>query len=276
MTRFTNAVQSGEYKGYSGKSITDIVNIGIGGSDLGPYMVTDALMPYACEQLKIHFVSDIDGSQIYETLKQLDAATTLFIISSKTFTSRETITNARTARRWFIEQSGDDAQVARHFIAVTANRDEALKFGVKAENLFEFWDWVGGRYSVWSAIGLPVALSVGMDHFRAFLAGANTMDRHFISAPLPQNIPVLLGLVAVWQINFLNASSHVVLPYDQYLHRFPAFLQQLEMESNGKRITRDGEIVDYPYRRCRLGRSRNQRSACLFSAVASGYGNLLG
>ena len=245
MERFTIAVHSGARKGYSGKMFTDIVNIGIGGSDLGPVMVTEALKPYRLNGIKPHFISNIDGAQLAETLRHLDPATTLFIIASKTFTTQETLTNAHSARKWFLEHGGSEADIAQHFVAVSTNRPAVEKFGIDPANMFEFWDWVGGRYSLWSAIGLPIALAVGMDNFYALLDGARAMDQHFATAPLEKNLPVMLGLIGIWQINFFATSSHAVLPYDQSLHRFPAYLQQLEMESNGKRITRDGESVDY-------------------------------
>ena len=245
MERFTIAVHSGARKGYSGKMFTDIVNIGIGGSDLGPVMVTEALKPYRLNGIKPHFISNIDGAQLAETLRHLHPATTLFIIASKTFTTQETLTNAHSARKWFLEHGGSEADIAQHFVAVSTNRPAVEKFGIDPANMFEFWDWVGGRYSLWSAIGLPIALAVGMDNFYALLDGARAMDQHFATAPLEKNLPVMLGLIGIWQINFFATSSHAVLPYDQSLHRFPAYLQQLEMESNGKRITRDGESVDY-------------------------------
>ncbi|MCB1985945.1 MAG: glucose-6-phosphate isomerase [Burkholderiales bacterium] len=245
MEQISAVVRSGEYKGYSGKPFTDIVNIGIGGSDLGPLMVTEALKPYGLPRLRPHFVSNIDGTQLYETLQQLDPATTLFIIASKTFTTQETMTNAHSARAWFIAQGGREQDVARHFVAVSTNRSAVEKFGIQPDNMFEFWDWVGGRYSLWSSIGLSIALTIGMDHFYALLSGADAMDRHFADTPLDKNIPVMLGLIGIWHINFHGIRSHAVLPYDQYLHRFPAYLQQLEMESNGKRISRDGDAVDY-------------------------------
>lgn len=245
METFTTMVRSGERKGFSGKVFTDIVNIGIGGSDLGPIMVTEALKPYASSTLTPHFISNIDGAHIAEILEPLDPATTLFIISSKTFTTKETITNAHFARKWFLKTGGGEKDIARHFVAVSANRIEVAKFGISPENTFMFWDWVGGRYSLWTAIGLSIALIVGMDNFYSLLSGAREMDQHFRTAPLDKNLPVLLGLISIWQINFFGATTHAVLPYDQYLHRFPAYLQQLEMESNGKSITRDGEMVDY-------------------------------
>ena len=245
MERFAIAVHSGARKGYSGKMFTDIVNIGIGGSDLGPVMVTEALKPYRLNGIRPHFISNIDGAQLSETLHHLDPATTLFIVASKTFTTQETLTNAHSARKWFIERGGGESDIAQHFVAVSTNRAAVEKFGIDPVNMFEFWDWVGGRYSLWSAIGLPIALAVGMDNFYALLAGARAMDQHFATAPLEKNLPVMLGLIGIWQINFFGATSHAVLPYDQSLHRFPAYLQQLEMESNGKRTTRSGEAVDY-------------------------------
>ena len=245
MSRFTADIRSGERKGFSGKVFTDVVNIGIGGSDLGPIMVTEALKPYATSKLTSHFISNIDGAHIVEILQKIDPETTLFIIASKTFTTKETITNAHFARDWFLKNGGNEQEIARHFVAVSANRVEAEKFGISPENLFMFWDWVGGRYSLWTAIGLSIALSVGMDNFYALLEGASEMDQHFRTAPLEKNLPVILGLIGVWQINFFGATTQAILPYDQYLHRFPAYLQQLEMESNGKSITRDGEAVDY-------------------------------
>ncbi len=245
MSQFTTAIHSGERKGFSGKIFTDIVNIGIGGSDLGPIMVTEALKPYATSKLNSHFISNIDGAHIVEILQKLDPETTLFIIASKTFTTKETITNAHFARNWFLSSGGNEQSIAHHFVAVSANRVEVEKFGISPDNLFMFWDWVGGRYSLWTAIGLSIALKIGMDNFYALLAGASEMDQHFQSAPLELNLPVILGLIGIWQINFFGATTQAILPYDQHLHRFPAFLQQLEMESNGKSITRDGEAVDY-------------------------------
>lgn len=245
MERFSTAVRSGKYKGYSGKTFTDVINIGIGGSDLGPVMVTEALKPYGLPHLTPHFVSNVDGTQLYETLRPLDPATTLFVIASKTFTTQETIANAESAREWFLTHGGNEKAIAKHFVAVSTNRLAVEKFGISSDNMFALWDWVGGRYSLWSAIGLPIALAIGMDNFYLLLEGAKEMDQHFASTPLEKNLPVILGLIGIWQINFLGFTSHAVLPYDQYLHRFPAYLQQLEMESNGKRITRSGEVVDY-------------------------------
>ena len=245
MEHFSIAVHSGARRGYTGKIFTDIVNIGIGGSDLGPVMVTEALKPYQLNGITPHFVSNIDGTQLSETLRHLDPATTLFVIASKTFTTQETLTNANSARQWFLAHGGSEKDIALHFVAVSTNRSAVEKFGINPDNMFEFWDWVGGRYSLWSAIGLPIALAVGMDNFYSLLAGAHEMDQHFATAPFAENLPVMLGLIGIWQINFFGTSAHAVLPYDQSMHRFPAYLQQLEMESNGKRITRDGEAVDY-------------------------------
>jgi len=245
MRKFSDAVRSGEHRGHTGKQITDIVNIGIGGSDLGPLMVCEALRPYAKSNLRAHFISNVDGTHITETLKNLDAETTLFIVSSKTFTTQETLTNARSARAWLIDILDDEQSVAKHFAAVSTNLDATSQFGINPSNVFEFWDWVGGRYSLWSAIGLPIALYIGMDRFEELLDGAYAMDEHFRSAPLEQNIPVLMGMLGIWYGNFFGAGANAVFPYDQYLHRFPAYLQQLDMESNGKRVDRDGNPVDY-------------------------------
>ncbi len=243
--RFSDKVRTGQHVGHTGKRITDIVNLGIGGSDLGPLMVCEALKPYSTPSLHAHFVSNVDGTHLAETLKKLDAETTLFIVSSKTFTTQETLTNARSARAWLVEKLGDEKAVAKHFAAVSTNLDATAKFGINPQNVFEFWDWVGGRYSLWSAIGLPIALFVGMDKFEELLGGGYAMDEHFHSAPLDKNIPVLLGLLGIWYNNFFGAASNAVLPYDQYMHRFAAYLQQLEMESNGKRVDHDGNTVDY-------------------------------
>ena len=245
MRGFTESVRIGQWRGYTEAPITDIVNIGIGGSDLGPAMVCKALAPYGHERLHMHFVSNVDGTDIVETLKPLDPARTLFIVASKTFTTQETLTNAHTARAWLLEAAGQEAAVARHFVAVSTNREAVVAFGIDPEQMFEFWDWVGGRYSLWSAIGLPIALYIGMDHFEMLLSGAHGMDEHFAHAPLARNMPVILGLIGIWYINFFGARTHAVLPYDQYLHRLPAYLQQLDMESNGKSVDRDGKRVDY-------------------------------
>ena len=245
MREFSDAVRLGKWKGYSGESITDIVNIGIGGSDLGPVMVTEALKPYCRSDLRAHFVSNVDGTHIVETLKRLRPARTLFIIASKTFTTQETLTNAVTAREWLLSSAHDDAAIAKHFVALSTNEPEVRKFGIDPNNMFEFWDWVGGRYSLWSAIGLSIAVSIGMDKFEELLSGAHVMDEHFRTAPIEKNMPVVLGLLGVWYDNFFSASTHAILPYDQYLHRLPAYLQQGDMESNGKSVSRDGTKVDY-------------------------------
>ncbi len=245
MRTFSNAVRSGTHTGHTGKQITDIVNIGIGGSDLGPLMVCEALKHYGKPGLRVHFVSNVDNTHLAETLKKLDAETTLFIVSSKTFTTQETLTNARSARLWLVERLSDEQAVAKHFAAVSTNLKATGEFGINPDNVFEFWDWVGGRYSLWSAIGLPIALFIGMDRFEELLSGAYAMDEHFQNAPLDKNIPVLMGMLGIWYGNFFGSGSNAVLPYDQYLHRFSAYLQQLDMESNGKRVDRDGNPVDY-------------------------------
>jgi glucose-6-phosphate isomerase len=243
---FVDRVRSGSWKGFTGKAIRHVVNIGIGGSDLGPVMVSEALKPYWQENLQPHFVSNVDGTHISETLKSVDPETTLFIIASKTFTTQETLANANSAKAWLLNAHGDEAAVARHFVALSTNADKVKAFGIDPDNMFAFWDWVGGRYSLWSAIGTSIALAIGMDNFRELLAGAHSVDEHFRNAPLEENIPVLMGLLGVWYHNFFGASSHAVLPYDQYLHRFPAYLQQADMESNGKRVSRSGKpIADY-------------------------------
>ncbi len=245
MRTFSEEVRQGRWKGYSGRAITDVVNIGIGGSDLGPLMVTEALKHYASESLSVHFVSNVDATHLAETLKGLDPETTLFIIASKTFTTQETLTNAWSARSWLLDKAVDQGAVARHFVALSTNAEAVKAFGIDPQNMFEFWDWVGGRYSLWSAIGLSIALSVGMDRFEELLEGAFAVDEHFRSAPFDENIPVLMGLLGVWYTDFFGAESHAVLPYEQYLSRFPAYLQQGDMESNGKRVTLDGQEVDY-------------------------------
>ncbi len=245
MGRFSAAVRGGQWRGHTGKPISDIVNIGIGGSDLGPVMVTEALRPYWQAGLRPHFVSNIDGTHISEALRGLDPETTLFIVASKTFTTQETLTNAHSARDWLLASLGDEAAVARHFVALSTNREAVQAFGIDPENMFEFWDWVGGRYSLWSAIGLSIAITIGMERFEELLAGAHDMDKHFRAAPLEENMPVILGLLGIWYNNFFAAQTHAILPYDQYLHRFPAYFQQGDMESNGKRVDRDGQVVDY-------------------------------
>ena len=244
MKDFSNRVISGDWKGYSGKQITDVVNIGIGGSDLGPVMVNEALKPYKT-RLNVHFVSNVDGTHIAETLKKVNPETTLFLIASKTFTTQETMANAFSARDWFLAAAKDNAAVAKHFVALSTNTKAVAEFGIDTANMFVFWDWVGGRYSLWSAIGLSICLSVGFDHFEALLAGAEAMDSNFASASLDQNIPVILGLLGIWYVNFFNAPTHAILPYDQYMHRFAAYFQQGDMESNGKTVDRSGNRVNY-------------------------------
>lgn len=243
MRQFTDVVRSGEWLGYTGKRITDIVNIGIGGSDLGPVMVTQALTYYAQTGLRAHFVSNVDPSQVMETLAAIDPETTLFIVASKSFTTPETLLNAQAARRWLVKKLGAEAAVAKHFVAISTNTKKVQAFGIDTANMFEFWDWVGGRYSIWSAVGLPVALMIGMDNFEEMLAGGYAMDEHFRSAPLEKNMPVIMALLGIWHNDFWNADSHAIFPYDQYLGRFPAYLQQLDMESNGKSVTFDGKVV---------------------------------
>ena len=242
MRTFSDAVRSRAWTGHTGRGITDIVNIGIGGSDLGPLMVTEALRPDWKEGLAVHFVSNVDGTHIMETLRSLDPETTLFIVASKTFTTQETLTNAHTARDWLVTRLGSDA-VARHFVALSTNRDQVVRFGIDPENMFVFWDWVGGRYSLWSAVGLSIACVIGMDRFEELLQGGHDVDEHFRTAPLRENIPVLMALIGVWYHNFRGAESHAILPYDQYLHRFAAYFQQGDMESNGKRVDRSGRPI---------------------------------
>jgi len=240
MKGFCEKVRSGAWKGYTGKSITDIVNIGIGGSDLGPLMVTEALKPYSSDSLKVHFVSNVDGTHIVETVKHLNPETTLFIIASKTFTTQETITNAVSAKEWFLKTAKDESAVAKHFVALSTNAKSVAAFGIDTENMFEFWDWVGGRYSLWSAIGLSIALSIGFDNYIELLSGAHAMDNHFRETPFSRNIPVILALLGIWYNNFYEAETHAILPYDQYMHRFAAYFQQGDMESNGKGVRKDG------------------------------------
>ena len=243
MEIFSGRVISGEWKGYTGKAVSDIVNIGIGGSDLGPVMVTEALKPYAVPHIRTHFVSNIDGTDITETLKKLSPETTLFMIASKTFTTQETMTNAHTARKWFLDASKDETYVKNHFVAISTNEKEVRKFGIAPENMFVFWDWVGGRYSLWSAIGLSIACSVGFKNFVELLEGGHAMDRHFRETPFERNIPVILALLGIWYNNFYNAQTLAILPYDQYMHRFAAYFQQGDMESNGKYVDRKGRKV---------------------------------
>ena len=242
---FSEKVRSGEWKGYKGNRITDIVNIGIGGSDLGPNMTVRALLHAKHPDLKLHFVSNVDGQHITKVLKSLKPESTLFIVSTKTFSTQETLLNAQTARRWFVKTAGEEADVGKHFVAVSTNQQAAMEFGIRQENIFEFWAWVGGRYSLWSSIGLPIALSIGYEGFVELLEGAYEMDQHFLNAPLDQNMPVVMALIGIWYINFLGAETQAVIPYDQALHQLPAFLQQLDMESNGKSVDVEGNPVDY-------------------------------
>ncbi|HAM9649734.1 TPA: glucose-6-phosphate isomerase [Escherichia coli] len=244
MKTFSQAIISGEWKGYTGKAITDVVNIGIGGSDLGPYMVTEALCPYK-NHLNMHFVSNVDGTHIAEVLKKVNPETTLFLVASKTFTTQETMTNAHSARDWFLKAAGDEKHVAKHFAALSTNAKAVGEFGIDTANMFEFWDWVGGRYSLWSAIGLSIVLSIGFDNFVELLSGAHAMDKHFSTTPAEKNLPVLLALIGIWYNNFFGAETEAILPYDQYMHRFAAYFQQGNMESNGKYVDRNGNVVDY-------------------------------
>jgi glucose-6-phosphate isomerase len=246
MREFTARLRGGQWRGHTGKTITDVVNLGIGGSDLGPVMVTEALRPYWTPGMRAHFVSNVDGTHLAETVAGLDPERTLFIVASKTFTTQETLTNARSARTWLLGKLGAGPEaVARHFVALSTNAKEVSAFGIDPANMFEFWDWVGGRYSLWSAIGLSIACVISMDHFEALLDGGHAMDEHFRTAPLADNAPVILGLLGVWYANFWGAETHAILPYDQYLHRFAAYFQQGDMESNGKSVDRDGHRVDY-------------------------------
>ena len=245
MKTFSEQIINGDWKGYSGQAISDIVNIGIGGSDLGPVMVTEALKSYQQPNINVHYVSNVDGTHISETLKQLNPETTLFIIASKTFTTQETMTNATSARDWFLEAAGDEDAVKKHFVALSTNQEAVEKFGIDANNMFGFWDWVGGRYSLWSAIGLSIACAIGFNRFEELLAGGHAMDQHFRNTPFEENIPVTLALIGVWYNNFFGAQTEAILPYDQYMHRFPAYFQQGNMESNGKYVDRNGQPVDY-------------------------------
>ncbi len=246
MREFTTKVHDGFWRGHTGREITDIVNIGIGGSDLGPQMVCEALRTRAHPQLTMHFVSNVDGAALDRALSKVSAHSTLFVVASKTFTTQETLTNATSARDWFLANGGREADIGKHFVAVSTNREAVAQFGIDTANMFEFWDWVGGRYSLWSAIGLSIALAIGMDGFEELLAGAHAMDEHFATAPLEANMPVLLALVGVWNVNFCGATSLCIAPYAQDLHRLPAYLQQLEMESNGKSVDRDGNVLASP------------------------------
>ena len=245
MKVFSEQVRSGSWKGYKGQPISDIVNIGIGGSDLGPVMVTEALKPFARRDLKMHFVSNIDSTQLVEVLRICQPSTTLFLVASKTFTTQETLTNAHSARSWFLKEASDEKHIAKHFVALSTNEAAVKKFGIDPANMFPFWDWVGGRYSLWSAIGLTIALSIGYDRFAELLEGAHAMDEHFLKTPVEQNLPMTLALLGIWYNNFHDAQTHAILPYDQYLHRFPAYFQQGDMESNGKGVDRTGKPVTW-------------------------------
>jgi glucose-6-phosphate isomerase len=245
MKNFCRQIHSGEWKGYTGKKIKYIVNIGIGGSDLGPFMVTEALKPYWAKYIQAYFVSNVDATHIAETLKKVNPEETLFLIASKTFTTQETMTNAHTARDWFLRSAKNEQYVAKHFVALSTNEKEVTKFGIDKQNMFEFWDWVGGRYSLWSAIGLSIALTIGYENFEELLKGAHEVDQHFRTAEFEKNIPVLMALISLWYVNFFDAQTEAILPYDQYLHRFAAYFQQGNMESNGKSVDRNGEEVDY-------------------------------
>lgn len=267
---FSTQVRSGEWKGYTGKKITDIVNIGIGGSDLGPVMVTEALKHYASPDLNAYFVSNIDGTHIAETLKRVNPETTLFLIASKTFTTAETITNANSAKSWFLEHAKDTAHIAKHFVALSTNAEEVAKFGIDTKNMFGFENWVGGRYSVWSAIGTSVALYIGYENFENFLKGAEAVDNHFLNTPLEDNIPIIGGLLSVWYNNFFDAQTHLVAPFDQYLHRFPAYLQQLSMESNGKSVTRGNVFANYSTGSILFGEPATNAQHSFFQLVHQG------
>jgi glucose-6-phosphate isomerase len=244
MKSFSEKVISGEWKGYSGKAIKHIINVGIGGSDLGPVMVTEALKPYR-NHIQLHFVSNVDGTHIAETFKNIDPETSLFLIASKTFTTQETMANAYTAREWFLSNGGSEEAVSKHFVAISTNEKGVSEFGIDTANMFEFWDWVGGRYSLWSAIGLSIACGIGFSNFRALLDGAHEADEHFRNTEFENNIPIVMALLGIWYTNFFGAESHAILPYDQYMHRFPAYFQQADMESNGKSTDRDGDVIDY-------------------------------
>ena len=246
MKAFSDNVRQGHWKGYSGKRITDVVNIGVGGSNLGPQMVTEALKQYSDNSINVHYVSNVDGTQIANVLRPLNPEKTLFIISSKTFTTTETMTNAKTAMKWLVSSSFDESAIAKHFVAVSSNKKNATEFGIDEENIFDMWDWVGGRFSLWSAIGLPIAIDLGFERFIELLEGAHEIDNHFCDAPLEQNAPVILALLSLWNCTFLGAQSQAILPYDQSLHMLSAYLQQAEMESNGKSVNWEGNAIDYP------------------------------
>jgi len=245
MKNFSDRIISGEWKGYSGKSVTDIVNIGIGGSDLGPLMVTEALLPYKKPNIRVHFVSNVDGTHVAETMKKLSPETALFMVASKTFTTQETMTNAHSARKWFLDTARDESFIKKHFVAISTNVKEVEHFGIDPANMFRFWDWVGGRYSLWSAIGLSIACSIGFENLTELLDGAHAMDMHFRHVPFEINIPVILALIGIWYTNFFGAETEAILPYDQYMHRFPAYFQQGNMESNGKSVDRAGQRISY-------------------------------
>ena len=270
MAAFCEKVRSGEWKGHTGKPIRNVINIGIGGSDLGPVMAYEALRHYSKQDMTFRFVSNVDGTDFVECTRDLDPEETLFIISSKTFTTLETMTNAHTARQWSLDALGDESAVAKHFVAVSTNADGVSEFGIDTDNMFGFWEWVGGRYSMDSAIGLSTMLAIGPDRFGEMLAGFHAMDEHFLETPTESNLPALMGMLAVWYGDFFGAQTVAVLPYDQYLHRFPAYLQQLTMESNGKHVTLDGQPRRLPDRRRLLGRARHQRAALLLPADPPG------
>ena len=244
MGKFAHAVRNGDWLGYTNQVITDVVNIGIGGSDLGPLMMCSALKTFGHPRMRMHFVSNVDGAQLRDTLDKVHPETTLFIIASKTFTTQETLTNANTARQWFLRE-GNEEDIAKHFVAVSTNKKAVAEFGIDTAHMFEFWDWVGGRYSLWSAIGLPIMLYLGEENFIEMLNGAHLMDQHFYNAPLDQNMPVLLAMIGIWYINYFGGGSHIIAPYDQHLHRLPKFIQQLDMESNGKQVSMNGEPVEH-------------------------------
>ena len=271
MAGFANRIRSGEWKGHTGKRIRNVVNIGIGGSDLGPVMAYEALRAYSDRALTVRFVSNVDATDVAESTRDLDPAETLFIVCSKTFTTQETLANAQTARAWCLQALKNDKAVARHFVAVSTNADEVAKFGIDPANMFEFWDWVGGRYSLPSAIGLSLMVAIGPERFREMLAGYHAMDEHFRTAPFDKNLPVLLGLIGLWYVNFFGTESQAILPYDHYLGRLSAYLQQLDMESNGKRVDRDGSVVNYDTGPVIWGHARHQRPACILPVDPSGH-----
>jgi glucose-6-phosphate isomerase len=270
MRVFCTAVRSGEWKGHTGKTITDIVNIGIGGSGLGPRMVSTALAPYGCDSLKVHYVSNIDEADIVEKLKPLSPETTLFVIASKTFSTQETMMNASASKNWLLERVKDPKAIAKHFVAVSTHSENVAKFGIDTDNMFEFWDWVGGRYSLWSSVGLSIALKIGMDNFEALLQGAHDVDEHFRTTPVEKNIPVIMGLLGIWYNNFFDCQSHAVLPYDESLRYFPDYLQQGDMESNGKSVDMQGQAVDYSTGPIIWGRSGTNGQHAFFQLIHQG------